>query len=146
MRRIAFLVLALGLLLVSSDAASGDQWLRFEQRDIGLSVRFPPGWHVIPHPLTSCIDPAEAIDIGGPGDALFMLQESGTRGLPLRPTRFRLVGEPSPLECCTPTSDPGWVISFQEHGRGFYAHLYPGNLDRRAEVLGILSSLQVMQR
>lgn len=146
MRTLAVLGLAIGFLLVSSGAAEGDHWLRYEQGGLGLSVSYPPGWQPILHPLTQCSNPVEVIDLGGPGRSLFMLQETGTRGLPRRPGRFHLLGKPSPLECCTPTSQPGWVLPFQEAGRGFYAYLYAGSLDRRSEVLGILNSLEVTPR
>jgi hypothetical protein len=146
MRRLAVLGLAISLLAVSSGAAEGDHWLRYEQRGLGLTVSYPPGWEPILHQVTNCSDPVEVVDLGGPGRALFMLQETGSRGLPPRPEQFRLVGKPSPLECCTPTSQPGWVLPFQEAGRGFYAYLYAGSLDRRSEVLGILNSLEVTPR
>ncbi|HEX9350303.1 MAG TPA: hypothetical protein VF877_03420 [Gaiellaceae bacterium] len=146
MGRLVVLGLTIAFLLVSSGAAEGDHWLRYEQRGLGLSVSHPPGWQPILHHLTDCSNPVEVIDLGGPGRSLFMLQETGTRGLPRRPGRFRLVGEPSPLECCAPTSQPGWVLPFQDAGRGFYAYLYAGSLDRRSEVLGILNSLKVTPR
>lgn len=146
MHRLAVFGLAVTLLLPASDAAGGDPWLPFEPAGLELAVRYPAGWRPVHRALTNCVDPAEVIDLVGPGDALFMLQETGTRGLPDRPDEFRLEEEPSPLECCTPTSDPGWMIGFQEQGRGFYAYLYPGRGDRRGEVLAILNSLEVGRR
>jgi hypothetical protein len=147
MWRLACFGIAIGLLFVPSNAIGGKPWLRYEQKDIGLSVSYPAGWHVIDHPLTDCTDPAEVVDLGGPGRALFMLQEAGSgRGLAPRPERFRLVGDPTPGECCTPTNAPGWVIPFQDAGRSFYAYLYPGSDDRRGDVLGILNSLEVRPR
>jgi hypothetical protein len=140
MRIAAVLAMAIGLLLAPSSTAGGDRTL---EKGDGLEIRYPAGWRTIGHRLTNCVDPIEVIDLGGPGDALFMLQETGSRGLPGRPQRFRLVGKPSPLQCCTPTKQPGWLISFQDAGRGFYAYLYPGRFDRRDEVLAILNSLEV---
>lgn len=146
MRRLATLCLAITLLPSASAAAGGDPSARFEPKGLALSVTHPAGWRPVHHALTNCVDPVEVIDLVGPGGALFMLQETGTRGLPHRPSEFRLDGEASPLGCCTPTSDPGWMVGFQEKQRGFYAYLYPGREDRRSEVLGILNSLEVGRR
>lgn len=142
MRRVVLLVLAIGLLFVPSNSARGDH--SFETGE-GLAVTYPAGWRPT-GPLTNCVEPVEVIDLAGPGGALFMLQEAGARGMPSRPPRFRLVGKPSPLECCTPTRQPGWLIPFQDGGRGFYAYLYPGSHDLRDEVLAILNSLEVSPR
>jgi hypothetical protein len=146
MRTVAFLSVVVSCVLVTSGPAGGERGLRHELTDEGLSVSYPSGWSRIGRQLTNCSDPVEVIDIGGPGAALFMLQETGTRGLPHRPKRFRLAGKPSPLECCTPTREPGWLVPFQDAGRGFYAYLYPGSLSRRDEVLAILNSLEVGPR
>jgi hypothetical protein len=146
MRKLAVLGLAVTLLLPASDAAGGDPGVALELAELELFLKYPSDWRPIDHPLTNCVDPVEVIDLAGPGGALFMLQETGTRGLPHRPSDFRLDGEPSPLGCCTPTSDPGWMVGFQESKRGFYAYLYPGRGDRRSEVLAILNSLEVSPR
>jgi hypothetical protein len=39
-----------------------------------------------------------------------------------------------------------WLVRFQDAGRGFYAYLYPGSLNRRDDVLAILNSLEVGRR
>src|SRR2546426_11633533 len=127
MRRLFVLALAVGTLLAAPSTAGTDRWLRYERPGLGLTVRFPPDWHPIRHRLTPCIDPIEVIDLRGPGRALFMLQESSTtEGMQARPRRLGVGGPPHPLECCTPTRQPGWLVTFQDGGRGFYAYLYPG--------------------
>src|SRR5438874_2323823 len=143
MRKLVLLGLALAFLSVSSETAGGEPWLRYEQRGVGLAVSYPPGWRPIDHALTSCSDPAEVIDLGGPGRALFMLQESSGRELSKRPASFRLEGPPHPIGCCSALDEPGWVLSFRDGGRDFYAYLYPGRDDRRAQLLRILNSLEV---
>jgi hypothetical protein len=142
MRNVVLLVLAIGLLLVPPTSARGDH--SFDTGK-GLAVSYPPGWRPV-GPLTNCSDPVEVIDLAGPGGALFMLQETGSHDVPSRPQSFRLAGAPSPLACCTPTRQPGWLIPFQDSGREFYAYLYPGTLDLRDEVLAILNSLEVSPR
>jgi hypothetical protein len=44
-----------------------------------------------------------------------------------RPARFNVHGKPSPMECCSIPGRSGWSLQFSDHGRAFYAYLFPGN-------------------
>jgi hypothetical protein len=146
-RKFGLLGLALALLFVGPTPAGTERGVHYERPKIGLLVTYPASWRSVGHALTRCINPVERIDLVGPGGALFMLQESlgrnATAGMPARPRTFEVSGAPSPLECCRATGQPGWLLPFQEGGRGFYAYLYPGRLDERAELVAILNSIRV---
>jgi hypothetical protein len=146
-RRLALVFLGISLLGVSSGSAGGERWLRYERPKLGLAITHPASWHRLDHRLTPCSNPLERIDLAGPGGALFMLQESlgkrATQGMPSRARHLGVAGAPSPLECCTATRQPGWLVVFQDGGRGFYAYLYPGRTQRRDELVAILNSLRV---
>ena len=147
MSKLALVGLVLALLLVGSTPAGIERGAHYEKQSAGLLVAYPASWRSIGHALTRCTNPVERIDLAGPGGALFMLQESlgrnATAGMPTRPRSFEVRGVPSPLECCRATMQPGWLLPFKEGGRGFYAYLYPGRLDERAELVAILNSLRV---
>jgi hypothetical protein len=115
---------------------------------IGLSVVVPPGWHLAHPPLLEpCTNPMPRFALAR-GRSLLELQESldgpeYVRRFPLRPRRFRIHGRPSPLACCAPARrDAGWMLSFRDGGRAFYAYVYG---DARA-ALRILDSLRVSAR
>jgi hypothetical protein len=114
----------------------------------GLSVALPPGWRPVVRRLTPCIDPAERLTVAGRG-GLVMLQERmhpASGEFPARPLRFALRGRPHPMECCAPSSRPGWWERFAENGRGFYVYVYLGRNGPRKEALAILDSLRVRPR
>ena len=52
------------------------------------------------------------------------------------------VAEPSQMECCSVPGRTGWSLQFGDHGRGFYADLYPGD-SPVTPLLQVLDSLQV---
>lgn len=140
-----FVGLAVGL--VFAQPTSGGGWLRYERPQLGLAVSHPADWRPIHRRLTNCSDPVERIDLAGPGGALFMLQERlgrrATTGMQPRPRWFAVRGASSPLECCTPTRQPGWLLVFKDGRRGFYAYLYPGRMHKRSDLVSILNSLRV---
>jgi hypothetical protein len=146
-RRILLLGLAVAFLVVQPSAAGG--WVRYERPQLGLSISHAD-WRPIHRRLTNCSNPVERIALAGPGGALFMLQESlgrrATQGMRPRPRKFVVRGAPSPLECCTPTRQPGWLLVFKDGGRGFYAYLYPGRMYKRAELVVMLNSLRVRSK
>jgi hypothetical protein len=141
------LVVGLAAGLVFAQPTSGGGWLRYERPQLGLAISRPGDWRPIHRSLTNCSNPVERLVLAGPGGALFMLQESlgqrATQGMQPRPRKFAVRGAPSPLECCTPTRAPGWLLVFRDGGRGFYAYLYPGRMYKRAELVVMLNSLRV---
>jgi hypothetical protein len=101
----------------------------------GLSVVVPPGFHVTRRQFSSCIDPVERFSLIS-GRQVLTVQERldpVREELTPRPPRFVVGGRPSPLECCSLPGRKGWVLEFSEHGRAFYAYVYPG--DRSPAVL-----------
>jgi hypothetical protein len=93
----------------------------------GLSIVVPAGWRVSHRPFTPCSDPVERFSLLS-GRRVLMLQE---RLAPVpaeltRPRHFTVRGKPNPHECCSIPGRSGWVLSFGDHGRAFYAYLYPG--------------------
>jgi hypothetical protein len=110
----------------------------------GITATVPPGWRVVDRRLTPCTDPAGRLTLVG-HRAMVMLQErlAGARGFPPRPHRFELRGQPAPMECCAPLARAGWLVSFGDNGRGFYAYVYPGAAGTRAETLTVLDSLRI---
>ena len=65
---------------------------------------------------------------------------------PRRPARFGLTGKANYLACCPPEEGKGWFIPFGDGGRGFYAYVYVGAPETRAEALRVLDSLAVSSR
>ena len=115
---------------------------------LGLSIVVPPGWHVAhPRLLEPCTNPAPRFALAR-GRDLLVVQESldpprYLRRFPPRPRRFAVRGEPSPLACCAPARrDPGWVLSFRDDGRAFYAYVY----GRAGAVTAVLDTLRVAPR
>lgn len=134
------------------------EWFRLNAGDApaarytaaNLTVALPAGWRVVERRLTPCTNPIERLTVTGRG-ALVILQESldprrYIRRFSPRPSRFRLRGEPQPIECCAPTRRPGWFFDFRDRGRGFYVYVYVGRAGTRTEALAILDSLRVEPR
>jgi hypothetical protein len=141
--------LLIGLAVVGALAASAGAATDTERRvaRAGVSVSLPGGWQVLDKRLTPCINPTERLVVRGKG-ALVMIQEGlrplfRARQFELRPARFALRGEPTPLECCAPAPRAGWLFSFRDKGRGFYVYAYAGGAGTRVQVLDILNSLRV---
>jgi hypothetical protein len=105
----------------------------------------PPHWRVVRRRLTPCIDPSERLTVNGRG-ALVMLQERrhpSVGEFPGRPSKFEVRGAPSYMECCAPLARRGWMVRFEDSGRGFYAYVYLGGRGTRVEALELLDSLGV---
>jgi len=61
---------------------------------------------------------------------------------PKRDGPFHVSGTPKPMECCAIEGRPGWVIHFLDHGRSFYAYLYPAGRSPEP-LLRMLDTLRV---
>lgn len=108
----------------------------------GLSVVLPPGARLTHHRFTPCTDPVERFSVLD-GRAILTLEERlGPEPAPPRPARFAVGGRPTPMECCAIEGRSGWSLHFRDHGRGFYAYLYPGG-GPAAPLLRMLDSLRV---
>jgi hypothetical protein len=142
---IAALVAALAPISAENIDASG---ARLTPRSLhGVAVLLPSSWHVVSRRLTPCIDPSERLTVAGRG-ALVMLQErihAVAGEFPARPRKFKLRGDPKYMECCAPMARRGWMLRFEDNGRGFYAYVYLGAPDTRAQVLAILDSVRIAQ-
>jgi hypothetical protein len=140
-RLVAPAVVALGCAALGLSAASSAT-ARTSVRH-GLSVVVPAGWRVSYQPLTPCSDPVERFTLFHGDQALTV--EERTDPVPEelrgRPARFGVSGKPSPLECCAIEGMPGWSIQFSDHGRAFYAYLYPGRESPRA-LLSVLDTFR----
>ena len=93
-----------------------------------LSIAVPHGWRVTYLRFTPCSDPIERFSLLSGHGQILMIQERVDpirAELVQRPVHFAVSGRPRPLECCS-LDRPGWVIQFGDHGRAFYAFLYPG--------------------
>jgi hypothetical protein len=109
-----------------------------------LAVEVPPGWRVSHKHFTPCSDPVERFSLIH-GNQILMLQERldpVAAELTRRPAHFSVRGDPSPIECCSISGHSGWVIQFSDHGRAFYAYLYPGDQPAQ-QLLDLLNTLQV---
>ena len=115
----------------------------------GLSVDVPSGWTVVTKPLSPCTNPVQRLALAGHG-ALVQIVETldyaYVHRFPARPRRFTLRGPAQYQACCPPRQAKGWFLSFRDGNRGFYVYVYLGERGTRAEVLGILDSLNVRPR
>jgi hypothetical protein len=121
----AVAAVALGLLAAAPDSAPVETRV---DAGHGLSVVVPAGWRISHRPFTPCSDPMERFSLLS-GRRVLMLQERLApvpAELTRRPRHFTVHGRPNPLECCSIPGRSGWVLSFGDHGRAFYAYLYPG--------------------
>jgi hypothetical protein len=108
-------------------------------------VLLPAHWRAVRRPLTRCVDPAERMTVAGRG-ALVMLQERlhpVADEFAARPSRFELNARPEYMECCAPLARRGWMLRFEDNGRGFYAYVYLGGRGTRSQALAILDTLHV---
>jgi hypothetical protein len=113
----------------------------------GLSIVLPAGAYVTHERFTACSDPVERFSVID-GRAIVMLEERLDASLersPVRSGAFAVSGSPSELECCSIDGRAGWSIPFRDHGRAFYAFLYPSG-DSPRPLLRILDSLRVTQK
>jgi hypothetical protein len=113
--------------------------------DVGhrLSIVVPSGWRISHRSFTPCTDPIERFSLIRGGQIL-MIQER-LKPVPAelspRSRQFRVRGEPSPLECCSIPGRRGWILQFGDHGRAFYAYLYPGGQSART-LLALLDTFR----
>ena len=94
--------------------------------------------------FTPCSDPVERFSVID-GRAILTLQERlnpNEERSPLRPATFSVNGLPGLMECCAILGRAGWSIPFRDHGRAFYAYVYPSG-DSPRPLLRILDSLHV---
>ena len=109
-----------------------------------LSIAVPRGWSVTYRRFTPCSDPVERFTLlSGHGQILTIQERLDPIRAELvqRPAHFAVSGRPRAIECCS-LDRPGWVIQFGDHGRGFYAFLYPGRGSAHA-LLRVLDSFNV---
>ena len=77
------------------------------------------------------------------GEAVLTVEERlGREPGPQRRGLFHVSGPPTPMECCAIEGRTGWSLHFRDHGRGFYAYLYPAGRSP-APLLRVLDSLRV---
>jgi hypothetical protein len=108
----------------------------------GLSLVVPAGARLTHRHFTVCADPVERFSVLD-GRAILSIQERlGPEAGPQRQGPFRVDGPARPMECCAIEGRSGWVLHFRDHGRGFYAYLYPAGGSPRT-LLHMLDSLRV---
>ena len=108
----------------------------------GLSLSLPAGAHLTHRHLTPCADPVERFSVIE-GRAILTIEErTEPESGPQRSGPFHVSGPPRPMECCAIEGRTGWVIHFLDHGRSFYAYLYPTGKSP-APLLNVLDSLRV---
>jgi hypothetical protein len=113
----------------------------------GLSIVVPGGWRVLHRSFTPCINPIERFSLIS-GRQMLMVQERlapVSSELTPRPRYFAVEGPPTPLECCSIRGRSGWVLHFSDHGRAFYAYLYPSGSSADA-LLQVLDSFRASKR
>jgi hypothetical protein len=132
---------ALGCALVGVSASSSASG----RADVGhgLFVAVPHGWRVSYHRFTPCSDPVERFSLIR-GRQVLMIQErlDPVRAeLSRRPAHFTARGKPSQMECCSIPGRSGWSLQFSDHGRAFYAYVFPGGSKPRS-LLRLLDSFR----
>ena len=114
--------------------------------DVGhrLSILVPAGWRISHRRFTPCSDPIERFSLLGPEQILTVEERLAPvrAELARRPRHFSVSGKPTPIECCAIPGRRGWVVQFGDHGRAFYAYLYPGSRTAHT-LLRTLDSLHV---
>jgi hypothetical protein len=108
----------------------------------GLSILLPAGAHLTYRHFTPCADPVERFSVIDRGAILTIQERLEPEPGPPRDGPFHVTGQPSPMECCAIEGRTGWVIHFLDHGRSFYAYLYPAG-QSPAPLLHMLDSLRV---
>lgn len=108
----------------------------------GLSLVVPTGARLTHRHFTPCADPVERFSVLD-GRAILSVQERlGPEPGPRRLSRFHVEGPASPIECCAIEGRSGWLLHFRDHGRSFYAYLYPAG-SSPGQLLHMLDSLRV---
>jgi len=158
-------------ILARAGAAGGDRPARRESVPDRLSLRVPPGWHVLHGWLSDVIDPAPRLAVasfparlshdtcscGFPnvvnfphgGAFIFVweylrpLSHRALARVPGLPARFRLASGRSVRRTCDGSSD---TFGFKDAGGVFQVEVYLGpraGRARRADVIAMLDSLRV---
>jgi hypothetical protein len=137
---VVLVAVAAGLLFASASRPSGGR----VDTGHGLWIAVPPGAHLSYRAFTPCSDPVERFSLISGGQVLTLQErlDPVAAELSSRPTHFRVSGAASPLECCSISGRSGWVIQFGDHGRAFYAYVYPGH-SSPSRLLRALDSLRV---
>jgi hypothetical protein len=110
----------------------------------GLSIVVPAGAHLTHKQFTPCSDPVERFSVID-GRAILTIQErqdASQERSPRRAGPFHVSGPARVMECCAIDGRRGWSIAFRDHGRAFYAYLYPTGKSA-APLLRILDTLRV---
>ena len=108
----------------------------------GLSVVLPAGARLTQRHFTPCADPVERFSVVE-GRAILTVQERlEAEPAPQRRGLFHVKGPATPMECCAIAGRSGWVLHFGDHGRRFYAYLYPAGRSP-GPLLRVLDSLRV---
>jgi hypothetical protein len=144
MRLLLLLGLAAVLAASSGGASASSSAAQRVNVAHGLSILVPPGWRISHEHFTACSDPVERFSLLGSGQILTLEERlvPDSAELARRPRHFDVRGTPAPLECCAIPGRRGWVVEFGDHGRAFYAYLYPGTGPARP-LLRTLDSLLV---
>jgi hypothetical protein len=108
----------------------------------GLSLVVPAGARLTQRHFTPCADPVERFSVLEGRGILTVQERLEPEPAPQRRGPFRVEGPPQPMECCAIAGRSGWVLHFRDHGRSFYAYLYPTGRSP-APLLHVLDSLQV---
>ena len=108
----------------------------------GLSIVLPAGAELTYRHFTPCLDPVERFSVLYRHAVLTIEERLEAEPGPLRDGPFHVVGAATPMECCTIGGRKGWSVHFRDHGRGFYAFLYPSG-SSPAPLLRLLDSLRV---
>jgi hypothetical protein len=166
---IALLVVPIAV-LAATGAAGGDRTARGVSVPGRLSVRVPPGWHVLRGWLSDVTDPAPRLAVASfparlsrhtcscgfpnvvnfPRDGAFIFvweylhpSRQGLARVPIRPVQFHLSPAPGVRRTCDGSSD---TFGFRDTGRVFQVEVYLGpraDPALRARVAATLDSLHV---
>ena len=108
----------------------------------GLSLVVPAGAQLTQRHLTPCADPVERFSVLD-GRAILTVEERlEAEPGPQRNGSFHVSGPAAPVECCGIPGRSGWMLHFLDHGRSFYAYLYPSGRSP-VPLLHVLDTLRV---
>lgn len=108
----------------------------------GLSIALPEGAKLTYRHFTPCADPVERFSVLYRRAVLTVEERIEAEPGPRRNGPFHVEGPATPMECCAILGRAGWSLHFRDHGRGFYAYLYPSG-SSPAPLLHLLDSLHV---
>jgi hypothetical protein len=108
----------------------------------GLSIVLPAGAELTYRHFTPCTDPVERFSVLYRHAILTIEERLEEEPGPRRSGPFHVRGPATGMECCTIGGRKGWSLHFLDHGRSFYAFLYPSG-SSPAPLLHLLDSLRV---